>query len=46
MDDCHPVKRAGLSGAELLLLDEEQLVALTGIARHKAHRVKRLQVRT
>eukprot|EP00775_Hariotina_reticulata_P009012 gene9012-9185_t len=43
MEDVFPLKRAGVSGAELLSLDEDTLVALTGIARHRAHRIKRLQ---
>jgi hypothetical protein len=44
MEDVFPLKRAGVSGAELLSLGEDTLVALTGIARHRAHRIKRLQV--
>lgn len=42
--DTHPIKKAGLSGAELLLLDECQLMEVLGLPKHKARRLKRLQV--
>eukprot|EP00879_Flechtneria_rotunda_P012199 GHRR01012740.1.p1 GENE.GHRR01012740.1~~GHRR01012740.1.p1 ORF type:complete len:515 (+),score=197.13 GHRR01012740.1:1110-2654(+) len=41
--DTRAIKRAGLSGAELLLLDEPQLFAVLGLPKHKARRLKRLQ---
>lgn len=44
--DTRPLKKANLSGAELLLLSEQQLVTLLDLPMHKAHRLMRLQVRT
>lgn len=43
--DTRPLKKANLSGAELLLLSEQQLVTLLDVPMHKAHRLMRLQVR-
>lgn len=43
--DTRPIKRANLSGAELLLLSEQQLVTLLDVPLHKARRLMRLQVR-
>lgn len=40
------IKRANLTGAELLLLSEHQLVTLLDIPLHKARRLHRLQVRS
>lgn len=42
--DTRPVKKANLSGAELLLLSEQQLVTLLDVPQHKASRLLRLQV--
>lgn len=42
--DTRPIKRANLSGAELLLLSEQQLVTLLDVPLHKARRLMRLQV--
>lgn len=42
--DTRPVRRANLSGAELLLLSEQQLVTLLDVPQHKARRLFRLQV--
>lgn len=42
--DTRPVKKANLSGAELLLLSEQQLVTLLDVPLHKARRLLRLQV--
>lgn len=43
--DTRPIKKAGLNGAELLLLEEPQLMELLGLPKHKARRLRRLQVR-
>jgi hypothetical protein len=43
--DTRPIKRANLSGAELLLLSEQQLVTLLDVPLCKARRLNRLQVR-
>jgi hypothetical protein len=43
--DTRPIRKANLSGAELLLLSEQQLVTLLDVPMHKAHRLMRLQVR-
>lgn len=43
--DVRPLRKAGLTGAELLLLEEEQLMDLLRLPKHKARRLKRLQVR-
>jgi hypothetical protein len=43
--DTRAVKKAALTGAELLLLSEHQLVALLGVPLHRARRMHRLQVR-
>jgi hypothetical protein len=42
--DVRCLRKAELTGAQLLLLDEAELVAATGLARHKARRLRRLQV--
>jgi hypothetical protein len=42
--DTRPIKKAGLNGAELLLLEEPQLMELLGLPKHKARRLRRLQV--
>lgn len=41
--DTRPIKKAGLNGAELLLLEEPQLMELLGLPKHKARRLRRLQ---
>jgi hypothetical protein len=42
--DTRPIKKANLSGAELLLLSEQQLVTLLDVPLHKARKLMRLQV--
>eukprot|EP00882_Tetradesmus_deserticola_P025244 GHRQ01027711.1.p1 GENE.GHRQ01027711.1~~GHRQ01027711.1.p1 ORF type:complete len:246 (+),score=117.72 GHRQ01027711.1:399-1136(+) len=41
--DTRPIRKAGLNGAELLLLEEPQLMELLGLPKHKARRLRRLQ---
>jgi hypothetical protein len=43
--DTRPIKKSGLNGAELLLMEEPQLMELLGLPKHKARRLRRLQVR-
>lgn len=42
--DVRPLRKAGMTGAELLLLDEDQLMDLLGLPKQKARRLRRLQV--
>lgn len=42
--DVRPLRKAGMTGAELLLLDEDQLMELLNLPKHKARRLRRLQV--
>lgn len=42
--DIRPIRKSNLSGAELLLLSEQQLVTLLDVPLHKARRLRKLQV--
>lgn len=42
--DLLPLRRSGLNGAQLLLLDDADIACLTGLPKHKTHRLRRLQV--
>lgn len=42
--DVRPLRKAGITGAELLLLDEDQLMELLSLPKPKARRLRRLQV--
>ena len=43
--DVRCLRRADITGAQLLLLSEGELMAATGLPRHKARRLRRLTVR-
>jgi hypothetical protein len=42
--DVRCLRRGEISGAQLLLLSEGQLMAATGLPRHKARRLRRITV--